>query len=47
MPVAENLLDRQFEVDQANTVWTSDLSFIWTREGWMYLAVVLDLSHAA
>ncbi len=43
MPVAENLLDRQFEVDQANTVWTSDISFIWTREGWMYLAIVLDL----
>ena len=43
MPLAENLLDRQFEVDQANTVWTSDITFLWTREGWMYLAVVLDL----
>jgi len=43
MPVAENLLDREFEVDRPNTVWTSDISSIWTREGWMYLAVVLDL----
>lgn len=43
MPVAENLLDREFEAKQPNTVWTSDISFVWTREGWMYLAVVLDL----
>lgn len=43
MPVAENLLDRAFEVEMPNAVWTSDISYIWTREGWMYLAVVLDL----
>ena len=43
MPVSENLLDREFEVSRPNTVWTSDISFVWTREGWMYLAVVLDL----
>jgi putative transposase len=43
MPVAENLLDSQFEVDQANTAWTSDITFVWTREGWIYLAVILDL----
>jgi len=43
MPVAENLLDRKFKVSRPNTIWTSDISYVWTCEGWMYLAVVLDL----
>ncbi len=43
LPVAPNLLDRQFTVEAPNTVWLADLSYIWTREGWLYLAVVLDL----
>jgi transposase InsO family protein len=42
-PIAPNLLDRQFTVEAPNTVWLADLSYIWTREGWLYLAVVLDL----
>jgi len=42
-PVAPNLLDRQFEVDRPNTVWTADITYIWTLEGWSYLAVVMDL----
>ncbi len=42
-PVAPNVLNRQFEVDVPNTVWTSDISYIWTLEGWLYLAVVMDL----
>ena len=42
-PVAPNLLDRQFEVDTPNTVWTADITYIWTLEGWSYLAVVMDL----
>jgi putative transposase len=42
-PVAPNLLDRQFTVEAPNTVWLAGLSYIWTREGWLYLAVVLDL----
>jgi putative transposase len=42
-PVAPNLLDRQFTVEAPNTVWLADISYIWTREGWLYLAVVLDL----
>ena len=42
-PVAPNLLDRQFEVDRPDRVWTADITYIWTREGWMYLAVILDL----
>jgi len=42
-PVAPNLLDRQFETDIPNTVWTADITYIWTLEGWLYLAVVMDL----
>ena len=42
-PVAPNRLERQFEVAAPNTVWVADISYIPTREGWLYLAVVLDL----
>lgn len=43
LPVAENLLKQNFESDKPNTVWTSDITYIWTMEGWLYLAVILDL----
>ena len=43
LPVAPNLLDRQFRPDAPNKVWTADITFIPTGEGWLYLAVVLDL----
>lgn len=43
LPVAANLLDRQFEVNEPNKVYVSDITYIWTQEGWLYLAVVLDL----
>jgi len=42
-PVAENRLARQFEVSRPNTVWAADITYIRTREGWLYLAVLLDL----
>lgn len=42
-PVAENFLKRKFEVAEANRVWLADITYIWTHEGWLYLAVVLDL----
>lgn len=42
-PVAPNLLNREFTVARANEVWASDITYIWTAEGWLYLAVVLDL----
>ena len=42
-PVAENVLDRNFKVAEANKVWAGDITYIPTREGWLYLAVVLDL----
>ena len=42
-PVYENLLNRQFTVEQPNQAYVSDITYIWTQEGWLYLAVVIDL----
>ena len=42
-PVAANILNRNFDVDLPNTVWTADISYVWTYEGWLYLAIVMDL----
>ena len=42
-PVFDNLLARQFDVDRPNAVYVSDITYIWTQEGWLYLAVVMDL----
>lgn len=47
LPVCPNLLDRQFEVQQPNQVWASDLTYLPTKEGWLYLAVTLDLHSRA
>jgi transposase InsO family protein len=41
--VAENLLARNFMPAAPNQVWTSDITYLWTHEGWLYLAIVLDL----
>ena len=41
--IAPNLLDRDFMADAPNQKWAGDISYIWTREGWLYLAVILDL----
>jgi putative transposase len=43
LPVADNLLDRHFAPEAPNQAWSADLTYIWTDEGWLYLAVVLDL----
>lgn len=43
LPVAPNLLEQQFTVEARNEVWVSDITYIWTRQGWMYLAVIIDL----
>lgn len=43
LPVAENVLDQQFESAACNETWAADITYIWTREGWLYLAVVMDL----
>ncbi len=42
-PVAENVLNQEFEQERANAVWVSDITYVSTREGWLYLACVLDL----
>lgn len=42
-PVAENLLNQAFEQDKPDQVWVSDLTYVWTQEGWLYLVCVLDL----
>src|SRR5207248_8021246 len=42
LPVADNLLDRQFNPSEANEAWVADLTYIPTREGWLYLAAVED-----
>ena len=43
LPGALNTLTRQFTVTQPNRVWAGDITYVWTTEGWLYLAVVLDL----
>lgn len=43
LPVAPNLLEQDFTVDEPNKVWVSDLTYVWTHEGWLYLVIILDL----
>ena len=43
LPLAPNLLDRQFTPAEPDTVWTGDITYIATDEGWLFLAVVIDL----
>ena len=42
-PAAENLLDQDFKVTQQDRVWAGDITYIPTRRGWLYLAVIMDL----
>ncbi|WP_093741852.1 IS3 family transposase [Sulfitobacter delicatus] len=41
--IAPNLLDQDFSADGPNQKWAGDISYIWTSEGWLYLAVIIDL----
>ena len=43
LPIAENVLARDFAPQAPNQAWAGDITYIWTDEGWLYLAVVLDL----
>lgn len=43
LPVAENHLNRQFDPKAPDEAWAADITFIWTQEGWLYLAVIMDL----
>ncbi|SHF52217.1 putative transposase [Desulforamulus putei DSM 12395] len=44
-PVAENLLNQNFKVNQPNKVWVSDITYVPTDEGWLYFAAIIDLCH--
>jgi len=43
LPVCPNLLARRFAVAQPNTAWVTDMTYLWTAQGWLYLAVIIDL----
>lgn len=43
LPVAPNLLQQNFSAERPNEKWASDITYVWTEEGWLYLAVVMDL----
>ena len=40
---SENLLNQNFTASSENKIWTGDITYLWTREGWVYLAVVMDI----
>jgi putative transposase len=42
-PLAPNLIDQDFSAERPNHKWAADISYVWTREGWLCLAVLLDL----
>jgi putative transposase len=42
-PIAPNLLEQDFSAEHPNQKWNADISYVWTGEGWLYLAVILDL----
>jgi putative transposase len=42
-PVAPNLLEQDFAAERSDEKWAADISYVWTREGWLYLAIVMDL----
>lgn len=42
-PVAPNIIDQDFAAERPNEKWGADISYVWTREGWLHLAVVIDL----
>jgi putative transposase len=43
LPIAENKLNRDFNAERMNQKWVTDITFLWTAEGWLYIAAVLDL----
>lgn len=43
LPIASNILNRAFAVTKPNKVWAADITHLWTEEGWLYIAAVLDL----
>ena len=46
-PIADNLLARNFTATEPNLVWVTDITYLWTREGWLYLSAIIDLYSRA
>lgn len=44
-PISPNLLNQDFKVERKNQVWVSDITYIHTKQGWLYLTVIIDLYH--
>ncbi len=42
-PIAANVLERDFSTDEPDRVWVGDITYVWTHQGWSYLAVIIDL----
>jgi putative transposase len=42
-PIALNVLNREFAAEVPNTAWVTDVTYVWTLQGWLYLAAILDL----
>ncbi|MGR3280110.1 IS3 family transposase [Acaryochloris marina NIES-2412] len=43
LPIAHNILSRDFKTTEPDRAWVADMTYIWTSEGWLYLAVIIDL----
>ena len=43
LAVVSNVIEQDFHAERTNQIWASDITYIWTREGWLYLSVILDL----
>lgn len=43
LPIAQNILSRDFTATEPDQAWVADITYIWTTEGWLYLAVIIDL----
>jgi len=46
LPIAQDLVERDFSISQMNELWLSDITYIWTWEGWMYLAAVMAMMES-
>jgi transposase InsO family protein len=43
-PIAPNIIERNFTATASNQIWVGDITYVWTAAGWLYLAVLIDIS---